>query len=307
MISQQPTAYAVPRTAIIGGIVMMALGIFLFAVNDALGKWMLATYSIGQLLLIRSIAAAALLAPFVLRGGKTGLVSLTRLPRPGLQLLRMVFSTGEVVLFYWALSHLPLADVMTYYLAGPIYVTAISATLLSEPVGWRRWCAVIVGFGGVLLVLQPSATTLTLPALVAIAGSLCFSLLMICTRLVRGTGDLALVGTQTAGTLLFGAIAAPFAWVTPEPGDFGLLMLLGVVAMSAHACVNRALKLAPTSIVVPYQYTMIVWAIVLGYWVFGDVPSLTMLAGAAIIIAAGIYIFARERRFAHPPFPAAPD
>lgn len=299
MTSQQPAS-----SSAAAGIALMLVGIFLFALNDALGKWLVATYSVGQVLLIRSLAALAVLAPFAVREGAGAFV---RAPRPGLQMLRAVFATGEVALFYWALTSLPLADVMTYYLAGPIYVTAMAATLLREPVGWRRWTAVIVGFCGVIVALRPSATSLSVPALVALAGSLSFSLLMICTRLVRGTSDVVLVSWQTLGALVFGAVVAPFTWTPMSAPDLGLLLLLGLVAMGAHMCINRSLIVAPPSVVVPYQYTTIVWAILLGYWFFGDVPQPAMLIGCAVIIAAGIYIFMRERRLAHPPFPSPAD
>jgi drug/metabolite transporter (DMT)-like permease len=281
------------RSAVLAGIGLMLAGIFLFALNDAMGKWLVATYSVGQLLLIRSLAALVVLVPFIRRDG---IAAFRDAPRPGLQLWRAVLATAEVACFYWAVIDLPLADVMTYYLAGPIYVTAISAVFLHEKVGWRRWTAVLVGFLGVLIALRPSPATLTLPAIVAIVGSFTFSLLMIATRQVRGTTDTVLVTTQTLGALVFGAVVAPLTWVTPSPRDASLLALLGIVAMAAHVCVNRSLKLAPASVVVPYQYTMIVWAVILGYLVFGDVPDPAMLTGAAVIVAAGLYIFLREQR-----------
>ena len=274
---------------------MMLAGIFVFSLNDALGKWLVSTYSVGQLLLIRSSAALVCLLPFVRRGT---LRDFREAPRPFVQLLRPLFATLEVACFYWALAYMPLADVMTFYLAGPIYVTAVSPFLLGEHVGWRRWLAVLAGFGGVMLALGPSAASLSTPALVAIAGSFLFSLLMVCTRLVRGTSDLVLVTTPTLGALAFGLVAAPFTWVPLDLRDTVLLILLGITAMVAHVCVNRSLKLAPASVVVPYQYSTIFWAILLGYVFFADIPRLTMLLGAGIIIAAGIYIFLRERKAA---------
>ena len=280
------------RRAVFAGIAMMIAGIFLFAVNDTLGKWLVATYAVGQLLLIRSLAALALLAPFIWRDRQ----SFAAAPRPGLQAVRAVFATVEVACFYWAVAYLPLADVMAYYLAGPIFVTAIAGTLLREPVGWRRWCAVLVGFAGVLVCLRPGAGTLSWPALIALAGSFTFSLSMIATRSLRGTNDTVLVTAQTVAALVFGAVLAPFAWVAPSARDVVLLALLGIVAMLAHVCVNRSLILAPASTVVPYQYTTIVWAVLFGYLVFGDVPDAAMLLGAAIIIGAGLFIFLRERR-----------
>ena len=279
------------------GIGLMLAGVGLFALNDALGKWLLTTYSVGELLLIRSIAALVLLAPFM---REAGLTALTAAPRPGLQIARVILSTLEVTMFFWAVSYLPLADTVTFYLAGPIYVTALSVMLLGERVGWRRWTAVLVGFGGVLLALRPSAATFTLPALIALTGSMCFALLMIATRMLRETSNTVLVGGQIVGTLLFGAMLAPFRWVTPSLRDFMLLSLFGVVSIVALACVNYSLKLAAASVVAPYQYTLILWAVVLGYVVFGDVPDALTLAGAAVIIAAGLYIFWREQS-ARPP------
>jgi drug/metabolite transporter (DMT)-like permease len=283
----------------------MLASISIFSVNDALGKWLLADYSVGELLLIRSAAALLLLAPFARR---IGLAAFTGAPRPALQLARIVLSAFEVAMFFWAVSYLPLADTVTFYLAGPIYVTALSVVLLGETVGWRRWSAVLVGFAGVVLALRPSAASFTLPALIALGGSLFFSVLMVTTRMLRTTHEAVLVAGPIVGTLLFGAVAAPFGWVTPSWRDFLLLALFGVLSIIALACANRALKLAPASVVVPYQYTMIIWAVVLGYAVFGDVPDLLTLCGAAIIIAAGLYIFWREQaqRRQEPPPPLYP-
>ena len=291
------TTAALPRSAVMAGIGLMLTGIFFFALNDALGKFLISTYSVGQLLLVRSAAALIMLSPFVARGG---LAAYRNAPRPGLQWLRAVFATLELALFYWALAHMPLAEVMTYYLASPIYVTAMSPLLLGEHVGWRRWSAVLAGFVGVLVALDPSGQSVSWPALIAIAGSLCFALLLICTRLVRGTPDTVLVTAQMVAALVFGLVLAPFTWVPLTLKAIALLVVLGVVATVAHLCINRALKLAPASVVVPYNYTTIVWAIVFGYVFFGNVPRVAVLVGAAIIIGAGIYIFFREQAWQKP-------
>jgi drug/metabolite transporter (DMT)-like permease len=275
------------------GIALMLAGTALFSLNDALGKWLLATYSVGELLLVRSLTALILLAPFVYRAGIAAFVGA---PRPPLQLVRVALSTLEVAMFFWAVSYLPLADTVTFYLASPIYVTAFSVVLLGEHVGWRRWTAVLTGFLGVLLAMRPSAATLTLPACIALIGSVFFALLMIATRQLRATSNTVLVAGQILGTLLFGCAVAPFGWVEPSLPDLALLSLFGAFSICALACVNRSLKLAAASVVVPYQYTIIVWAVVLGVLVFGDVPDAFTLAGAAIIIAAGGYIFWREQR-----------
>ena len=280
------------RTARLAGIGLMLLSVSMFSLGDALGKFIVATYSVGQLLMLRAAAALIVLSPPIWRRRADFL----RIERPWLQLLRVILSTLEVAAFFAAAAYLPLADVITYYLAGPIFVTALSAILLHEHVGWRRWSAVTVGFAGVLVALQPSVQTITWPAMIALGGSLSFALLMLITRSLRDTPDIVLASTQFAGTLLFGAVLAPFGWVTPDPAHLAFFVLAGAVSVCALLCVNRALKLAPASVVVPYQYSMIVWAVIYGYLVFGDVPSLATIIGAAIIIAAGLYIFVREQK-----------
>jgi len=284
-------------TGPLAGIGWMLAGIAMFSLNDALGKWLLLDYSVGELLLIRSAAALVCLVPLL---PNTGVAAFIAAPRPALQIARILLSALEVAMFFWAVSYLPLADAVTFYLAGPIYVTALSVFLLGETVGWRRWSAVVVGFVGVVLALRPSAASFTLPALIALGGSIFFAVLMVITRMLRHTSDMVLVSGQVGATLLFGIAFAPFGWVTPALRDFLLLSLFGVGSIVALACVNRSLKLAPASVVVPYQYTMIVWAVILGYLVFGDVPDLFTLAGAAIIIAAGLYILWREHLHGRP-------
>jgi drug/metabolite transporter (DMT)-like permease len=294
MVSDTAATSLHDRRAALAGIGLMTAGIFLFAVNDALGKWLVATFSVGQVLLIRSIAALVLLTPFIWRDRASFAVA----PRRGMQAWRAVLATAEVACFYWAVSYLPLADVMAYYLAGPIFVTAIAGAFLGESIGWRRWTAVGVGFLGVIACLRPGSAALSWPALIALAGSFTFSLSMISTRTLRGTSDTVLVTSQTVAALALGAVLAPLSWTPVTLRDGVLLALLGMVAMTAHVCVNRSLKLAPASTVVPYQYTTIVWAVLFGYLVFGDVPDVWMLAGAAIIIGAGLFIFLRERALA---------
>ena len=130
----------------------MAGAIFIFSVNDALGKWLAADYAPPQILLFRSVVAGVLLIPIIRR---TGWRALLRVERPWLQLFRVVLAAVETAMFYWAVKRLPLADAMTYYLAGPIYVTLMAAVFLGEKVGWRRWLAVLVGFLGVIVALGP--------------------------------------------------------------------------------------------------------------------------------------------------------
>src|SRR3979411_1918369 len=279
------------RSARLAAIGLMLLSIFMFSFGDALGQFMLATYSVGQLLWLRACAALIVLLPMIWWHR----AEFMHLERPWLQLLRVTLSTLEVAAFFLATVYLPLVDVITYYLACPIFVTALSAIVLRERVGWRRWSAVLIGFCGVLIALRPSSQTVSWPAMIALGGSLSFAVLMLIPRSLRATPDIVLAASQFAGTFLLGALLSPFGWVTPSPGGLVLFAAAGCISVAALLCVNRSLNLAPASVVVPYQYSMIIWAVMFGYVVFGDVPEVATLAGAAIIIGAGIYIFMRER------------
>ncbi len=296
IISKLSTA-ADERSARLAGIGLMLAGVGMFSFGDALGKALVARYPVNELLLLRAAVPLAVLLALVWRQR----AHLPRLERPWLQLLRVVLSTAEVAAFFVAVVYLPLADVITYYLACPIFVTALSAIVLREHVGWRRWSAVAAGFCGVLIAMQPSAQTISWPALIALAGSFSFALLMIVTRSLRATPDIVLAATQFAGTFSVGLVLAPFAWTAPGLSDLGLFVLAGCISIVALLCTNRSLKLAPASVVVPYQYSMIIWAVIFGYLVFGDVPQVSTIVGAAIIIAAGLYIFIREQRLGREP------
>jgi drug/metabolite transporter (DMT)-like permease len=294
-MTASPTFTTAGRSAALAGIAFMLAAVFLFGLNSAVGKWLVAKYPVGEFMLIRSTLTLILLSPFIWHAGRAAFANA---PRPGLQLLRIVFSAVEVAMFFWAISYLPLADTTTFYLAGPIYVTALSVLLLRERVGWRRWTAVLIGFVGVVIALRPSSSSLTLPALIALSGSVIYALLMITTRALRETNDIALMTTYFIGAVAFGAATVPFGWVTPAPLD--ILVLCGVAGANilAQFCVIRSLKLASASVVVPYQYTLIIWSVVFGWQMFGELPDAYTIGGAVIIVAAGLYIFWRERTVA---------
>ncbi len=290
------TARSHTATPLVGtvalGVGLMLVGNFLFALNDAMGKWLVASFSVGQVLLIRSIGAFLILGPLLLRQSRADLF---RPERPGLQILRAALATADTGLFYAAVVTMPLADVMTFYMAGPIYVAAISHVFLGEKVGWRRWLAIAVGFAGVVIALQPSSASLSLPSLFAFFGSLTFALSLVLARVLRRTRDATLVGWQTLAALLAGAAFSVTTWVTPSAFDLGALLLLGIVSCSAHMLITRSLKLAPASTLAPLQYTLLLWAAVFGFVFFGNLPTPQVLVGAVIIIVAGLFLFHRQK------------
>jgi drug/metabolite transporter (DMT)-like permease len=288
------------------GIGLMLGGIFLFSMNDALAKWLSASYPATEMLLLRSILAMVLLAPVIHRLGWRRLIEVER---PWLHFIRAMIGAVETAMFYWAVRKLPLADAMTYYLAGPIYVTVMASLFLREKVGWRRWAAVLIGFLGVVIALGPSATSFGPYAFIAFAGSIVYSVFLVMTRALRQTSETVMTAWQIVGGVVVGVVAAPFLWQpVAHWWDATLMAALGAAALLAILSITRSLALAPASVVVPYQYTMIVWAGIFGYFFFSNLPSLQVIVGAAIIIGAGLFIFFREQKAGLPPSAeAAPE
>ncbi|MCW0234480.1 MAG: DMT family transporter [Ferrovibrio sp.] len=275
------------------GIAFMLLGTALFTFNDALGKWMVASVAVGQLLFIRSAAALVILLPLVHRAGWSEVFVLAQ---PGRHAVRLALIVAEVACFYLAVRHLPLADVMSVYQATPLIVTVLAIPLLGEAVGWRRGLAVAVGFIGVLLVLQPEGGVFTAAALIALAGSTAYALMMIVTRQLRQTGALSLIIYHTLAVGAAGLLTLPWGWPAVDMTGISYLALIGVVATAAHMCMNQGLRLAPAAVVAPYTYTSLLWAILLGWLFFADLPTPLMLLGAAIIVASGLFVLHRERQ-----------
>jgi len=281
------------KRRIILGILLMMSSIFLYAANDAMGKWLVVGFGAGQVVFIRSFGAFLILAPMFDRQSWRGFF---KPQKPLIQIVRLTCATLDTILFYVAIKYLPLADFFTFYMAGPIYVAVISHFFLHERVGWRRGLAIIGGFLGVLVALRPGAEMFSLPAILAILCSLCYALVIVCSRALRQTPDAVLVGWQTLAALAVGCVMMWFEqWHSPTLMQWGALILLGVISCAGHVLTARSLKLAPASILAPLQYAMLLWGIVFGIIFFGDYPDMWVLAGAVIIMFAGLFIFHRKK------------
>ncbi len=277
---------------LVAGILLMLAGDFVFALLDALAKSLATSFPIGQVVLVRSLASLVFLSPLIAR---QGVATLFRLDRPGVQIMRVLAITVDVFFFYLAVVRLPLADVMSFYMAGPIYVAALSHFMLGERVGWRRWIAILVGFVGVLIILRPTSGVLSYGSLYALVGSFGFAFAIIFSRMLRGTSDAVLVTWQTIGSGIVAAVLSIGHWMPAAPVDYSLMVLLGFVSCVAHMLITRALKLAPASTLAPLHYTLLLWAVVFGWVFFGDVPGPRILIGAAVIVFAGLFIFHRQK------------
>lgn len=294
-ISSQEARATVVRSTVTTGILLMLTSITIYSSLDAVAKWTVSIYAASQFLFIRGGMSLAVLVPFVARDN---FAAFRNIQRPGLQLARVAVALLEVVLFFTAIRYLPLADTITCYLSAPIIVVALSALFLGEKVGWRRWSAVIIGFIGVLIAMRPSTSSVSFGALIAVIGAFFSAILMLITRQLRGTSQTFMAFSHVSATFLYGAVVAPFQWVTPQWSHVGIFLICGVASVCSLLCANRSLTLAPASVLAPYKFTAILFAALFGYMFFGDIPPLTTIIGAAIIVASGLYIFMRERKLA---------
>ena len=268
------------------GVAFYLSGVFLFALNDAIGKWLVADYGVGQLMMLRAVGAAVVLAPmaFILRP------TLLRVENPPLQLLRVLCMAADTFSFYWATRTMPLADVMTFYMASPLIVTALAAPVLGERVERFRWIAVLIGFAGVAIALRPTTQMVSWGAPIALFGASMFALGQTLTRKLRRSHWLQLTVWQFAVGGLIGAATVPFVWTTPSPLDLGLMAMVGLVSMSCFILITRALAITRAAVLAPLQYSAILWAALMGWLVWRDVPTLPILLGNAVIIGGGLYL-----------------
>ena len=242
-------------------------------------------------MMLRSIGAGVVLAPMILKLR----INVIDPRQPGLQVLRVLCAAVDTFAFYYATRTMPLADVMTFYMATPLIVTALSAPLLGEKVERFRWIAVLIGFVGVLIALRPSPQMFSRAAPIALFGATTFALSQTIARELRGVHWLPLVFWQFVGGGLIGAATVPWAWTTPNLFDLGLMFLVGAVSMTCFIFIVRALALARAAVLAPLQYSAILWAAIMGWLVWRDAPTLPIIVGNAIIIGSGLYVAARGK------------
>jgi drug/metabolite transporter (DMT)-like permease len=204
----------------------------------------------------------------------------------------MIFSTFG---FVAGLSLLPLADAIALAFAGPLFLTILAASMLAEKVGWRRWSAVIAGFIGVLIMLRPGAGSFNWAALLPLGASLAGALRDIITRRISTTeSSLATLHFATLMVVCVGLCTSPFGWQPLPAQDIGLLAIGGLLVGGAHFLLIETFRWAEASLVAPFKYSTLVWGIVFGFIIWGDIPATEVLSGAAVVVASGLYILRRE-------------
>ena len=274
------------------GIVLMLIGIAGFAVMDAIIKWLTADYSVPQVVALRSWFGLPLLCIFALHQG--GLKTL-KTRRPMVHVGRYLLVLALSFSFFWALSQMKLVDAIAITFAAPIFITALSVPLLKEPVGLHRWFAIGIGFCGVLIMLRPGMGVFQWAALVVLGSAVVYALLMITTRAFKSTeSTAALMLYPQLGMSLTGIAFAPYFWVTPSPGDLGLFALAGLFGSVGVMCLTHAFRLGPAAVISPFEYSALIWATLLGFLLWGELPDKYTLVGAGVVISSGLYIIYRE-------------
>ncbi len=270
-----------------------------FAIMDGLTKILSQTLAIPQILWFRAIVFAILAVTLLRLGAATRdkpIREIATSRRPWLQFTRAVLLVVESGMYMVAFSLLPLADVHAVGAISPLLVVALSVPFLGETVGWRRWAAVAVGFIGVLVIVRPGVTAMHPATLLTLVAAAMWAVYQIMVRLASRVDRPETTSLWTAlvglgASTLVGAVQ----WVWPTPQSWALLVCVGLLGAFAHITLIAALGMTEPSLLQPFSYTLFVWAIVVGYVLFGDVPDGWTLAGASLIIASGLYAWHRER------------
>lgn len=217
---------------------------------------------------------------------------------PVRQLVRSALLLCTTTTFFFGLMYLKLADLVIITQAAPLMVVALSVLLLGEKVGPRRWLGVLVGFVGVVIILKPGFG-FDWASMFGIASAVIYAIYQIMTRSLSGADHTMTTFFYTAsvGAVVMAAVA-PFFWQTPSLADALLILLPGLIGGSGHLLLIMAFARSEASLLAPYFYTAIVWAVILGWAIFGEVPDIFTFIGAGLIAAAGLYIWHRERRIA---------
>ena len=273
----------------------MILGSALLVSNDAVTKWLTQDYPISQVWGLRTLFVLipiALLAPRY--GGYRGL--LPHRIRP--QLLRAVLFVSTSLLIVTGLSLLPLAQMVAIVFSSPIFIAALAPIFLKEQVSTTRWLTIGIGFIGVLVILRPDPATIGISALIAVAASLSSALRDIVTRKISHTeSSLSILFCSSMLVIVIALAGAPWlGWREVMPLGWALLLVNGILNGAAHFLIIEALRLGEASVIAPYKYSALIWGALFGIVLWGDIPDVWMIVGAAMIVISGLYLLRQEQR-----------
>ena len=279
------------------GIACLVGGSFFVLINDVAIKLSTDALPVGEIVFLRSgFAVLTLLAYVAVRGSWDQL----RVINVRGQALRAVLMAVATLIYFSAIGEMPLADITTMTFISVIVVTALSPVMLGEHVGWRRWTATLIGFAGVVVMLRPSPTGLYWIAILPLLASTMGALRDLITRRINLTEtSISMLFYTTLAEAVLGASTAPFvAWQPIALNELILLIAAGALFTIAQFLHIEAFRYAEASVVSPFRYTSLVWAVLLGYLIWGDLPDAWTITGATIIVGSGLYILHRETRLA---------
>jgi len=296
------------------GAVILVLGLFLFSIQDIIIKFFSDQYSVLQIVFIRGVVSMAVIA-IAIKLLWPGVRFISNRPRTAIA--RGLFGFTSYLTYYLAVAAMPLAEVVAIVFTMPLFVTAMSALILGEKVGIRRWSAVFVGFLGVLIILSPEGEFNTLAVILAFTASITYATQTTITRFLSSHDqpltlafNSILVFTCASGVLsllLLGGIISVTSehaslaffgrdWVMPETTHLALMIFLGVNGAVGFYCLSKAYCSSEASAIAPFEYTYIIWAIVFGYLFWNEVPGVTTIVGVTILVSSSLYIWYRERQ-----------
>ncbi len=276
------------------GIVCVVLGVSLFAFSDAVIKHLVGAFSPFQILALRGVFAVLITVPFLIR---SDIRRAFRVRRPLAHFGRLLIGWIEMTLFIVSLRYVPLAEATALFFAGPLFMTALSGPLLGERVGPKRWCAVVAGFVGVLIVLRPGTDVFNPGATFALASGLGYALMSLATRrLGRTETGASMALTMLVGSAFLSGLVAPVGWVMPGPEEWFALAAIGILGAGGHLAIAEGFRRMPVASVAPFEYSAMIWAVLFGYLFWGELPDAWSWLGTAFIVGSGLYVLHRELR-----------
>lgn len=276
------------------GMLAAACGILLLTLNDAVSKHLTQSFPVGQVICLRQAATLFIIVPYAIL--VTGGAALRVVSWPG-QLTRGALFVAGAALMVLGLSLLPIATVITIMFVSPTFIAALSMPLLAERVGVSRWIAIVAGFAGVLIVVRPGGATFEWALLIPVAGSFVNALRDIMTRrLARTETSIGILFWSAVIVTAASATTALSGWRPVPLNAAAWFAAVGVLNAGAHFMLIEGYRLAEAASVAPVRYTGLIWAVVLGYAVWGELPDAWVLLGAAVIVASGVYMLRMESR-----------
>jgi len=278
------------------GVLLCLAAMLVFASQDAVTKILVQDMSVAQVVLVRYWVFAVFAIVWVMR--KSTIRHALRSVRPKLQILRSLLSIAEIAIFNLALRHLGLAESHSLMAVFPLLAIALAAPILGERVSLKSWLAVCAGFIGTLIILRPGLDVFKPDSLIPLSAALCFAGYHVVTRQVSSAGDgfntnilyMALVGCVCA--TVFGVTV----WREPSMQEWILLVVISVLSVAAQLLLVKALEYAPASVLQPFNYSLLVFATIIGFLVFRELPDRWTIIGAGIVITSGLYVIYLQRR-----------